>query len=249
MRVKGRKNFERKTDKLRKKLGIKKPIDPPPPLKTSNPTEEGPFCGALLTSGAVDAQGLRKRCRNRAGYGTPHPGQGRCKRHGGCGSPAAVKTGLYSKLTHVRIRNILDEIEANDKNLMDLMPEANLLRSMTIDYVNRFEEFNEALMAWYLDKESKQRPRRVMDIQDAAHLVESISRVVHRMHQIQSEGAISLDTFRRVTEHMGMIVAQVLKKVPDAPALLAQIEEKWSELALDARAPTSSTSSRAIDEE
>lgn len=117
---------------------------------------------------------------------------------------------------------------------MDLIPEATVLRALTVDFINRYNEFQEALMAWYADPESNSRPRKIVDLSDAAHLIESISRIIHRMHQIQSEGAISLETFKRVTELMGIIVAKHVKD----PVTLEKIESEWMSLALDAKAPS-----------
>ena len=204
-----------------------------------SPVLDGPFCGALRRKSVeLDPSGRRKRCMNPAGFKTDHPGVGRCKFHGG---NAPVKHGWYSRITHTRIMNIMDEIALVEMNAMDLIPEANLLRAMIVDFVNRYEEWEEMLTAWYKDPENKARPRRPMDLSDASFLIESVSRVVHRMHQIQSEGSISLDTFRRVTEHMGMIVANHVKD----SEVLKKIELEWSTLALDARSSTPGAMTRA----
>lgn len=172
-------------------------------------------------------------CKHPAGFRTEHPGQGRCYKHGGRGTTALTKWGAYTKIHYRHMQDVLNQLAKLEFNAMDLIPEANLLRALTVDYINRYNEFSEALLAWYEDPESNSRPRRIMDISDASYLIESISRVVHRMHQIQSQGAISLDTFKRVTEHMGMIVA---KHVTD-PMTLNRIETEWMALALDAKTP------------
>lgn len=171
-------------------------------------------------------------CKNPAGARTSHLGVGRCRRHNG-DSMRFLKHGRYAQVKHARIREILNDLVSVESQVMDLVPEMNLLRAMTIDHLNRFDEFQEALMAWYADPESNTRPRKIMDISDAASLIEATSRVVQRMHQINSEGAISLETFKRVTELMGMIVAKYVKD----PLALNSIEAEWMELALDAKAP------------
>lgn len=171
-------------------------------------------------------------CKSPAGARTSHLGVGRCHRHNG-DSMRFLKHGRYAQVKHARIREILNDLVNAEAQVMDLVPEMNLLRAMTIDYLNRFDEFQEALMAWYADPEANSRPRKILDISDAASLIESTSRVVQRMHQINSEGAISLETFKRVTEHMGMIVAKYVKD----PSTLNAIEAEWMDLALDAKAP------------
>lgn len=151
--------------------------------------------------------------------------------------PTTNSRGAYKYVRFNKIRDLMTRLSRIEFNAMDLIPEANLLRALTVDFIERYEEFSEALMAWYHDPESKTKPRRVMDISDASYLIESISRVVQRMHQIQSQGAISLETFKRVTERMGMIVANNVKD----PLVLNKIEEEWMQLSLDNReAPPSS---------
>lgn len=187
--------------------------------------KDGPFCGRMRAHG-------KGACKNYAGFKTDHPGEGACFKHGGR-TANSLKHGRYSSVTHRQVRETLDTLTQMQEDAMDLIPEANLLRAMLIDYVNRYDEFVEALMAWYADPDNKMRPRRSLDITDAAGLAESISRIVHRMHQIQSEGAISLITFARVTEQMGITVARYVKD----KKTLEQIQAEWQHLALDAKTP------------
>jgi hypothetical protein len=212
------------------------------PPKTSLDT--GPFCGAQRTN----RPGVT--CKNLAGFRTDHPGVGRCFKH--CGSTRSHKetvrrltaSGRYGNLEFTRVRDILGKLEAMEDNAMDLLPEIHLLRSLLIDFINNYDKNQEALHAWLSAPDNRARPRKLMDIHDAGQLVESISRVVHRVHQIQSEGAISLVTFRRVTESMGMIVARHIR---DA-AILAKISEEWNTLALDSK-PVARRSTEDDDED
>src|SRR5436853_2892956 len=177
----------------------------PPGVKRLPPTTRsltGPFCDAKRTDGSG------KLCKQPAGWMTSHPGQGRCKWHGGASSKSHLVHGRYSNLKNRRVAEIFEELAEHDTAILDLTPEIHLLRAMTVDFINRHDDFVEALMAWYADPDTNQRPRRAMDISDCVSLVEAISRVAYRMHQIQSEVSITLDTFRRVTERMGVIVAQ-----------------------------------------
>lgn len=172
-------------------------------------------------------------CRRPAGARTTHPGQGRCLDHGGAAGQKQIVFGWTAQVRHSRVKEILTRIVKMEHDAMDLVPEVNLLRALTIDYINRYDTFVNALMAWYEDPESNSKPRRIMDISDASHLVESISRIVQRMHQIQAEGSISMETFKRVTENMGMIVARYVKD----SLVLNRIEHDWMNLAMDAKAP------------
>ena len=185
----------------------------------------GPFCEAQLRS--LGHQ--QKTCRNPAGKWTDHPGQGRGYLHV---VRSVKKSGRYSTIDHERFREKLGKLEAIEQDVMDLVPEVQLLRTLVVDYVERYEAFHEALVAWHADQHGKtSKPRKILDISDAGNLIEKISRTVHRIHQIHSTGSITLDTFKRVVESMGIVVA---KHVEDK-ALLDAIEIDWSQLALDPR--------------
>lgn len=202
----------------------------PPRSKRPASRRVGPFCGRIKKDG--------KPCQNLAGYRTPHPGQGQCFKHGG---NIVRMNGRYSNVVHDSLREKLDQIANDEVALMDLAPEATLLRALTIDFVNRYELFSQALLKWYATNDASTKPRRIMDIADAGRLVEAISRVVHRMHQIQQEGAISLETFRRVTEMMGVVVT---KHVTD-PETLFKIEQEWAALPVDAKGSTAASTEDA----
>lgn len=144
-----------------------------------------------------------------------------------------MKSGRYSTIDHEGFREKLGKLESIEQDVMDLIPEVQLLRTLVIDYVERYETFAEALIAWHADSSKTSKPRKVLDITDAGNLIEKISRTVQRIHQIHSSGSITLDTFKRVVESMGMVVA---KHVGEKSTLDA-IEQEWSNLALDARDP------------
>lgn len=189
-------------------------------------TKDGPFCGARRSP---NGPGAGTTCKNAAGYKTDHPGQGRCKYHGGA-TPIRT-TGRYSKVVHASIAEKMEALQALDQDVMDMVPELVMLRALTIDFVNRYEEFAEGLLAWYQDGDSNTKPRRIMDLADAGRLISDVTKIVERIHKVKSEGAITLETFRRVTEQMGIIVA---KHVLDR-RILAHIELDWKNLALDAK--------------
>jgi len=134
-------------------------------------------------------------------------------------------------LKHNGIREKLEKLGNIEADVLNLVPEAQLLRALTVDFIDRYEDFLEKLDAWYADKDSKTKPRRIMDIADASRLIDSIGKMVERIHKMRQEGAISLETFRRVTEQMGIIVA---KHVADGK-LLGVIEHDWACIAIDAK--------------
>lgn len=104
-----------------------------------------PRCGAKTRSGTP--------CKKEAGWGTDHLGQGKCKLHGGA---TPVKHGRYSKINRPRIRELLDQFE-HDPVPLDLLPEVKLLRALVLDFIERYDEFVDAMHAWHATFEHSYR--------------------------------------------------------------------------------------------
>ena len=85
-------------------------------------------------------------CKRIAGWGTDHKGQGRCKYHGGA-SP--VKHARYSKITRPRLKELLSEQTHELEDPTDLLPEIRMLRALIQDYIERYDEFTDAILAWH----------------------------------------------------------------------------------------------------
>ena len=96
------------------------------------------LCGAKLRK-------KNRTCRNAAGARTDHKGYGRCWLHEG----RPPTHGLYSEMVrHPRIKDLLEKVKRR-KNPTDLLEPLALLNTLTIDFVNRYEEMSEALLAWH----------------------------------------------------------------------------------------------------
>lgn len=203
------------------------------PLKTDPIPHRKPFDPETMCGAQMRRRMPGTWCQNPKGYKTPHLGEGRCWLHGGL-SP--IKHGLGSLITHGRLKDLLQKIKEQEHAIMDLTPEVDLMRAMVIDYVNRYDDFIDQLDTWYNALDEKQRklnlppiPRKYPDLEDAGQLLESITRMVERMHKIQREGSITLDVFRGVMSQMGMAVA---KHCSD-DRQLQKIEEEWSQIMVD----------------
>jgi hypothetical protein len=173
----------------------------------------------------------RAFCRLSAGKHTPHPGSGYCATHEK--SEAYDPIHRYRHIQQKDIRKQLMFLESKERNIFDMIPEIQLLRAMLVDYVERHYIFKEALMKWY--KDGKMKPKGPFDIIDAAHLIESVSRLIERHHRIERAGSIDLSTFHRACEQMGIIVA---KHVRDGK-VLAAIEDDWARVSLDTKSSPS----------
>lgn len=96
-------------------------------------------------------------CRLPAGWGTNHIGQGPCRKHFG-NNPHTH--GLYSKIQREPVRKLYDEFRTcQDPQRcgpvcgglchLKIYDELALLRALTHDFIDRYEENREALLAWY----------------------------------------------------------------------------------------------------
>jgi hypothetical protein len=117
-------------------------VDPPEGSLMARATtrdgrKAGPKCGATNRHG--------KACQHPAGWGTNHPGEGRCKNHGGS---TQIAHGRYSSINRPRIRDLLERHQA-DPDPLNLLPELALLRALIGDFIERYDAQTEALIAWH----------------------------------------------------------------------------------------------------
>lgn len=190
-------------------------------------------CGAKTTSTPDGAP-----CSKVAGWRTDHPGQGRCYLHGG-GSP--IKHGRYSKITRPRIKAWLEEFES-DPDPLNLEAEVKLLRALIIDYVERFDAYQEALQAWHESfndptKAAPAKPRQVADILSVGKFIGDIGGLVEKIHKQRTEGTITMATLNRVIEEFGEELVKAAQETIDDTAarahLLASVERRWGSVRLD----------------
>jgi hypothetical protein len=197
--------------------------------KTNKPRDPNTTCGAQL----------RKKpgryCRQPKGYKTPHVGEGRCWLHGGL---TPIKSGLHSMVKHGRLKDLISQYEATGQQILDLEPEAKLMKAIIVDFVNRYDDFTDQLETWYnaIDEDRRAEklppvPRKFPSLEDAASIIEVLSRIVERIHKMTRDGSITLDVFRTLMSSMGTVVASVIEDEEQ----LKKIEEGWSQIMVDPR--------------
>lgn len=85
-------------------------------------------------------------CKRPAGWGTDHPGEGRCKLHGGT---TQKPSGRYVQVNaRPRLRELIAQFAA-DPDPHNLLHELTLLRALVTDYIERYDETTEALLNWH----------------------------------------------------------------------------------------------------
>lgn len=132
----------------------------------------------------------RGPCTQAAGWGTQHPGEGRCKLHGG---NAAIKHGRYSTILHRPLAELLAKHDA-DPEWRDLKKEASLVRAMLELYVAKFGDRLE-------DPALAAGTAAVI-----TGLVERARRVIETIEKVEAANAITQPDFFRLVRQMGVIV-------------------------------------------
>ncbi len=179
-----------------------------------------PICGAPKRQG-VDP------CTQKAGWGTEHVGEGKCKLHGGSNP---IKHGRYSGVTRERLRELIEQFEA-DPNPLDMTSELAACRALYQDYIERYDEFTDALIAWHASYDGDKRsakPRQILDIAEAYRIIAEITRIVKRIEDVRAGSAISRADFYRIMTEMGRVVALA---VEDGD-MRDKIHDGWMEIRL-----------------
>lgn len=203
------------------------------PHDSLDPLEPHDKCGAK-------AKGTGKPCRRPQGWGTDHPGAGRCKLHGGA---TPIKHGRYSGIQREDFKARIDRFLA-DPDPLDLSSEVALLRAFLEDFVDRWDVIfgpDGALLAWHESfhtGEGVPRPRQMPDFATLTVLVDRVGKMVERIHKMKTEGAISMATLMRVAEQMGADLVSAINEqgIPrdQSDKLLRAVEARWRSIRLDA---------------
>jgi hypothetical protein len=87
-------------------------------------------------------QNEAENCELTAGWGTDHLGTGACKFHGGkYAVPKWKANGRYSSVIKGQLAKKFEEFE-NDENLLNLMPELVLLRTLAAETIEKYQDDN-----------------------------------------------------------------------------------------------------------
>ncbi|HVX39599.1 MAG TPA: hypothetical protein VHB25_08500 [Gemmatimonadaceae bacterium] len=100
----------------------------------------------------------KKYCRQRAGQKTEHVGVGRCKHHDG-GGDQKLQHGLSSRyiVRSPRIGALLEDYK-RDVDPLNVLDDLALARALVHDFVERYDTFAAALIAWHDTWEGKYLP-------------------------------------------------------------------------------------------
>lgn len=157
----------------------------PPDIQTqahpTQPAKPDHFCNAETRDGSP--------CRNRAGYKTDHPGEGRCHLHGGS---TPVQHGLYSKLSRYDLGDRIQELR-EDPQLTDLREQIAVQSAMIERYLKEIADQET------VDADTLKAVNRAVDL---------LSRNVHRMQKIEDDGALD-------PQQVDVFLTQIVQVVRD----------------------------------
>lgn len=174
-----------------------------------------------MTRCGAKARSTGSPCRRPAGWGTDHNGQGRCRLHGGA-SP--VRHGTYSTVTRRRLGDLIRQHEEHPDSL-HLHAELALLRALVEDYIERYDENAKALQAWQRSGgEAPQRPKQVLDLLDAAQVIDRVGAMVQRIHAMEHTRAVSPKDLSRLLDHL----VRVIRAHVHDEEILARIARDWN---------------------
>lgn len=180
-----------------------------------------------------------KYCRARSGQGTDHLGQGRCKNHGGS---VPIVHGRYSEVVRGSLGEHLERLELEDeKERLDILPEATLLRGITLDVAERWQDFIDGIVAYNRAEaseaaESGKRPKflNVPTLDSLGDLAKKTAEIVNMVHKQRSANAISMPDFMRLMTQMAQVVIDASERhlknrVPQQKVdeFLDDIQQKW----------------------
>lgn len=173
------------------------------------------------------AKSTGERCRNPAvsGYDV-------CRHHG-AGTPSAGKRGgspvthgRYSKWKKEDIRELVASFE-DDANPLDILPEIAAVRALLTDFIDRYTELVDALIAWNAAGPQGERPQRLPKLDDAISYLETVARIAQKEKRLQSDTAISRKELARILQEMGRVVDRHTD-----PEAQQAIRDEWSNIHL-----------------
>lgn len=138
-----------------------------------------------------------------------------------------LKHGRYSKFKDKPIGEAIERF-AEDPQSLELPQELAVLRALFEDYIDRYDEFKDALIAWNSTLEPKARPVRIMDLGEASRILNEVGLMVERIERIDLSKAISLTSLERIMGAMADVVANHVK----SKAIRTRILQGWRSIDL-----------------
>ena len=110
-----------------------------------------------------------------------------------------------------------------DPDPLNTLPEIAATRALFEDYVNRYDEITEALLAWYRSNGQEPKPGQILDISEAYRLLSEITKMVKRVQDARAANAVSIEQLNRIMSDM----ARGVERYVEDPDTLEKIKDYW----------------------
>lgn len=161
------------------------------PMKPSTAVAvHAPTCGARTRGTGV--------CRNQPGFKTDHLGQGKCYLHGGA---TPIKHGRYSSIQRQELRVLIEHHEA-DPNPLDILPELAAARALFQNFIERYDAWRDALIAWHQSYKATARPISEERILHIASVLTEFEIVIRDADELTDKQADDLKAARETLNTM-----------------------------------------------
>ena len=109
-----------------------------------------------------------------------------------------------------RLGELIEKM-VGDPTPLDVLPELAAARALLADYMDRYDDQRDALLAWHAamqNGKATKPPPTPPDIADVIQQLERVSRIAQREKRLRLEGAISKKDLVRVLLEMQRIAEQ-----------------------------------------
>lgn len=205
------------------------PDDLPPDAKTRKTTSSSGETHIIIQS-TKTCNGWRKYaatyCSQPAGKLTKHNGHGRCWLHDM--SPAHAGSERYRHIENTAVGALANTILAIDDDPTNITDELAMARAIFSDWVDRYDAWSEALLAWHAsfymgDKEPK--PVKIMDIADAHRQLRTIGTLAQQLQDARLKDAVSQGELVDILREVSTVVELSLTTCPHCHGPLAPVLE------------------------
>lgn len=152
-------------------------------------------------------KGTGEPCTRPAGWGTDHPGVGKCKLHGGA---TPIKHGLYSKYTNHRLADMIEKL-SEDEDLLNLRKTIAFQQSLILDILNRLDDGNLEMdqgiintLSSLADKLGRniERRQKVEEGEKYILQIEEVQRIIEQVVIIIKEEISEIDVINNIAERL-----------------------------------------------
>ncbi|WP_412027907.1 HGGxSTG domain-containing protein [Deinococcus yunweiensis] len=192
-----------------------------------------PTCGAKTRS--------KKPCKRPAGHGTDHPGEGRCKLHGGVGQKPSTRYQLTN--ASPTLREAIAHHQA-DRDPLNYLPDLLLARALLQEGIERHSAATAAIIAWHASYSSGYMEAEALWREQLAQYLEAVQQghsepaqgppppPIPEHFEAKPRQLPDLASFITLIDRVTGIVERIQKREQERSIPLAEIDRVLNELGI-----------------